>query len=239
MSTTATKTLFSALVIDDEPQIQRLLTISLEANGYRVTTVTTGQEGLSMAASQRADVIILDLGLPDMHGIAVLKHLREWTQTPVVVLTVIDDEADRIQALDNGADDYVTKPFSTGELLARLRAVLRRSDKGGLEEPVFQSGPLMVDLADRRVTFDGQLIKLTVTEFALLRMFVQHAGKVLTHQHILREVWGPEHEQNTQYLRVYMTRLREKLGAGPAVESMFLTEPGIGYRFKPEPEKTV
>jgi two-component system KDP operon response regulator KdpE len=229
-----THTTLSALVIDDEPQIQRLLVISLEANGFRVTTVATGKGGLEMAAEHRYDVIILDLGLPDLDGIVVLKRLREWSQTPVLVLTVIDDEEDRIQALDAGADDYVTKPFSTGELLARMRAVLRRSDRGGVEEPVFRSGGLEVDLAGRSVTVDGEVVKLTVTEFALLRLFVQHAGKVLTHQHILREVWGPEHENNTQYLRVYMARLREKLGPSPEVDAMFLTEPGIGYRFKPE-----
>ena len=222
----------SALVIDDEPQIQRLLTISLEANGYRVTTTGTGQEGLAIAAQRRHDVIILDLGLPDLDGLAVLKQLREWTQTPVVVLTVLDEEADKIEALDSGADDYVTKPFNSGELLARLRAAIRRADKGKLEEPTFRSGGLVVDLAGRWVTRDGQPVKLTVTEYALLRLFIQHAGKVLTHRHILREVWGREHEGDTQYLRVYMTRLREKLESSPPAAPLFVTEPGVGYRFK-------
>jgi len=222
----------SALVIDDELQIQRLLTISLEANGYRVTTTGTGQEGLAIAAQRRHDVIVLDLGLPDFSGISVLKQLREWTQTPVVVLTVQDEEADKIEALDSGADDYVTKPFNSAELLARLRAVMRRSDKGKLEEPAFRTGALVVDLADRRVTRAGEPVKLTVTEYALLRLFIQHAGKVLTHRYLLREIWGPEHEQNTQYLRVYMTRLREKLETEPAKAALFLTEPGVGYRLK-------
>jgi two-component system, OmpR family, KDP operon response regulator KdpE len=232
VNTPGTQARFSALVIDDEPQIQRLLTITLEANGYCVTTAGTGQEGIVIAAQRRHDIVILDLGLPDMSGISVLKQLREWTQTPVVVLTVLDDEADKVEALDSGADDYVTKPFNSGELLARLRAALRRADKGKSEEPTFRAGGLVVDLAGRWVTRDGELVKLTATEYALLRLFVQHAGKVLTHRHIMREIWGPEHEQNTQYLRVYMTRLREKLEAEPGKSALFVTEPGVGYRFK-------
>ena len=231
MSTTPVIPSYSALVIDDEPQIQRLLTITLEGNGYRVTTTGTGQEGLAAIARHRHDIIILDLGLPDVNGVLVLKQLREWTQTPVVILTVLDEEADKIEALDSGADDYVTKPFNTGELLARLRAALRRADKGKLEEPVFHAGGLSVDFASRRVSRDGQPIKLTATEYALLRLFVQHAGKVLTHRHILCEIWGPQHEQQTQYLRVYMTRLRDKLEADPAKPVLFRTEPGVGYRF--------
>jgi two-component system KDP operon response regulator KdpE len=229
---TPNPTHISALVIDDEPQIQRLLTISLEANSYRVSIAGTGQEGLAIAAQRRHDIIILDLGLPDLNGIAVLKQLREWTQTPVIILTVLDEEAEKIEALDHGADDYVTKPFNTGELLARLRAALRRADKGKNEEPVFHAGDLAVDFANRRVTRLGEPVKLTATEYALLRLFIQHAGKVLTHRHILREIWGPEHEGDTQYLRVYMTRLREKLEANPSESVLFLTEPGIGYRFK-------
>lgn len=219
------------LVIDDEPQIQRLLAVTLEANGYRVAAAGTGREGLAAAAHQRRDIIILELGLPDLNGIEVLKQLREWTQTPVVVLTVLDEEAAKIEALDAGADDYVTKPFNTGELLARLRAALRRADRSAAEEPVFRTGNLTVDFGSRRVTRDGQPIRLTATEYALLRLFIQHAGKVLTHRHILREVWGPEHERQTQYLRVYVARLREKLEADPASPALLLTEPGVGYRF--------
>ena len=230
MSVAKTQSPISALIIDDEPQIQRLLTITLEANGYRVTTACNGKEGLATAAERRHDVIVLDLGLPDLSGISVLKQIREWTQTPVIILTVQDAESDQIEALDSGADDYVTKPFKTGELLARLRAALRRSDKGKTEEPIIHFGDLAVDLANRRVTRKGEPIKLTVTEYAILRLFVQHAGKVLTHRHILREVWGPENEQQTQYLRVYVTRLREKLEANPAAPVLFLNESGVGYR---------
>jgi two-component system KDP operon response regulator KdpE len=175
-------------------------------------------------------VVILDLGLPDLSGLEVLKRLREWTQTPVIILTVQDDEADKIAALDSGADDYVTKPFNTGELLARLRAALRHADKSRAEEPVFHSGDLVVDLVARRVTRKGQVVKLTATEYALLRLFIQHAGKVLTHRQILREVWGPTHEEHTHYLRVYMAHLREKLEAKPSQPELFLTEPGVGYR---------
>ena len=231
MTTESTTASLSALVIDDEPQMLRLLTITLEANGYGVNTAPTGRDGLSAAAQRRHDIIILDLGLPDLNGVAVLKQLREWTQTPVVVLTVLDAEADKIEALDSGADDYVTKPFNTGEFLARLRATMRRSDKGALEQPVFRTGDLMVDFGSRRVSRKGQPVKLTVTEYALLRLFIQHGDKVLTHRYILREVWGPEHEDETQYLRVYMTRLREKLEPDPATSTLFITEPGVGYRF--------
>lgn len=231
MTAATTETPISALLIDDEPQILRLLTITLEANGYRVATAASGQEGIAAAAQRRHDIIILDLGLPDLNGIAVLKQLREWTQTPVIILTVQDEEADKIEALDSGADDFITKPFNTGELLARLRASLRRADRGRAEEPVFHAGNLAVDFSRRRVTRAGQPVKLTATEYALLRLFIQHAGKVLTHRHILREIWGPEHEQHTQYLRVYVTRLREKLEADPASPALLLTEPGVGYRF--------
>jgi len=221
----------SVLVIDDEPQMQRLLTITLQANGYHVTTAPSGQEGLATAALSRHDLIILDLGLPDISGIEVLTQLREWTQTPVIVLTVRDEETDKVQALDAGADDYVTKPFNSREFLARIRAILRRVERGKLEKPVFRTGDLEVDFGSRRVTRKGEPVKLTVTEYALLRLFIQHAGKVLTHRHILREVWGPEDERQTQYLRVYMTRLREKLEPDPNHPILFLTESGVGYRF--------
>ena len=155
-------------------------------------------------------------GLPDMNGIAVLRNLREWTQTPVIVLTVQDGEAEKVESLDSGADDYVTKPFNTAELLARLRATVRRANRGQADEPAHRFGEIEVDLASRRVTRNGQPLKLTATEYVLLRLFIQHAGKVLTHQQILREVWGVEHQTQTQYLRVYMARLREKLEKDPA-----------------------
>jgi two-component system KDP operon response regulator KdpE len=219
-----------ALAIDDEPQIQRLLTIALESEGYKVETAGAGQEALTMSARNRHDFFIIDLGLPDMSGLVVLKQLREWTQAPIIILTVQDGEAEKIEALDSGADDYVTKPFNTGELLARIRAALRRVNKSRADEPVFRAGELEVDLANRRVSRKGEPVKLTATEYVLLRLFVQHAGKVLTHPQILREVWGVDHQENTQYLRVYMARLREKLEIDPAAPPLFLTESGVGYR---------
>lgn len=231
MNTTVSAPQLSALVIDDEPQIQRLISTILEAHDYHVATAGTGREGLATVAQRRHDLIILDLGLPDMGGVAVLKQIREWTQTPVVILTVHDSELEKIEALDSGADDYVTKPFNSGELLARLRAALRRADKGKVEQPVLHFGNLTVNLAARLVTRDNQAVKLTSTEYALLRLFVQHVGKVLTHRQILREVWGPEHEKKTQYLRVYVQRLRDKLEMNPDAPAFFLTESGIGYRF--------
>jgi len=221
----------SALVIDDEPQIQRLLSTVLEANHYRVTTASSGQDGLATISRQRHDLIILDLGLPDITGLAVLKKLREWTQAPVVILTVQDSEPEKIEALDAGADDYVTKPFSSGELMARLRATVRRADRGKAEEPALRFGNITVNLAARLVTRENQAVKLTSTEYALLRIFVQNVGKVVTHRQVLREVWGPEHEQKTQYLRVYVQRLRDKLEPNPDSPVFFLTESGIGYRF--------
>jgi two-component system, OmpR family, KDP operon response regulator KdpE len=221
-----------ALVIDDEPQILRLLTLALESNGYRVSTARNGQEGLAAVATSRHDIVLLDLGLPDVNGVLVLKQLRGWSQVPVVILTVQDSESDKIEALDAGADDYVTKPFNTGELLARMRASLRRADRGEARAAVFQAGPLTVDFATRKVALNDEPVKLTATEYALLQLFIRHAGKVLTHRYLLHEIWGPEHEAQTQYLRVYITRLREKLEANPSAPTLFLTEIGVGYRFQ-------
>lgn len=220
----------AVLAVDDEPQILRLLTIALEANGYRVSTAASGQEALAVAAQQHHDLILLDLGLPDMTGLQVLKQLREWTQAPVIIITVQEAAAEKIEALDLGADDYVTKPFNTGELLARMRAALRRYHKTRFDEPVFRLGDITVDLSSRVVTVKGNSVKLTAKEFDLLRLFIQHAGKVLTHRQILRDVWGADHEDQTQYLRVYMARLREKLEPDPAAPPLFLTEAGVGYR---------
>jgi len=220
----------SVLAIDDEPQMLRLLTVALEDEGYRVTTAATGQAAIATAARHRQDAFLLDLGLPDLSGLAVLKQIREWTQAPIIILTVQDGEAEKIEALDSGADDYVTKPFNTCELLARLRAALRRSNKGAADEPIVRLGAVEVDLAGRHVTVKGQPVRLTATEYNLLRLFVRHAGKVLTHGQILREVWGADHEAQTQYLRVYMQRLREKLEPDAAAPPLFLTEPGVGYR---------
>src|SRR6516225_1260070 len=204
----------TALVIDDELQIRRLLRVCLEANNYKVLEAPNGQEGIASAAQRPPDVVILDLGLPDMDGVTVLKRLREWSRVPVIVLTVRDREEDKIAALDGGADDYITKPFGTGELLARLR-VAQRHAAPDPKDSVFRSGKLEVDLAGRTVKLDGKEIRLTATEYSLLRLFVQHAGKVLTHRQILREVWGPNYEEQTHYLRVYLKHLREKLESEP------------------------
>ncbi len=216
-------------------QIRRLLRVSLEAHGYRVFEAATGQAGLTEAAQRQPELVLLDLGLPDMDGVSVLKRLREWSHVPVLVLSVRDREEDKIAALDNGADDYVTKPFSTGELVARLR-VAQRHAQPAAEMAVFRSGQLEVDLTARVVTLQGKEVKLTATEYGLLRLFVQHAGKVLTHRQILREVWGPNYVEQTHYLRVYMAHLREKLEARPAQPELFNTEPGVGYRFCAMPE---
>ena len=218
-----------ALVIDDELQIRRLLRVCLEANGYRVSEAATGKDGIAEAAQRPPDIVLLDLGLPDMEGVAVLKRLREWSHVPVVVLSVRDREEDKIAALDNGADDYVTKPFSSGELLARLRVAQRHATPLS-EATVFRSGQLQVDLAARVVKRKGEEVKLTATEYNLLRLFVQHAGKVLTHRQILKEVWGPNSVEQTHYLRVYLAHLREKLEANPAEPELLITEPGVGYR---------
>jgi two-component system KDP operon response regulator KdpE len=217
------------LVIDDEIQIRRLLKISLEAGGYRVYEAVNGAAGLAEAAQRRPDIVVLDLGLPDMDGVTVLKRLREWSNVPVVVLSVRDREDDKIAALDNGADDYLTKPFSTGELLARLR-VAQRHAQPPIDEAVFRSDRVEVDLTSRTVKVDGKQIKLTATEYALLQLFVRHAGKVLTHRQILKEVWGPDYVEQTHYLRVYMAHLREKLEKNPSTPELLVTESGVGYR---------
>jgi len=223
----------NVLVIDDELQIRRLLRVCLEGNGYRVLEAATGQEGITQAAQHPPDVVLLDLGLPDLDGVTVLKRLREWSRVPVVVLSVRDREEDKIAALDNGADDYVTKPFSTGELLARLRVAQRHALPSG-ESPVFHSGDLEVNFTDRTVKLRGRDVKLTATEYSLLRLFVQHAGKVLTHGQILKEVWGPGYVEQTHYLRVYVAHLREKLEGDPAKPKLITTEPGVGYRLLAE-----
>jgi len=219
-----------ALIIDDEVQIRRLLRVVLEGESYQVYEAETGQQGLTEIATRRPWVILLDLGLPDMEGLEVLKRLREWSEAPVIVLTVRDDVHEKVAALDAGADDYVTKPFSTPELLARLRAAQRKT-RPEEEISVFKNGDLVVDLTARVITRAGREIKLTATEYALLRLFVKHPGRVLTHRYILREVWGPKSEEHRQYLRVYVTHLRQKIEPDPARPSLISTQPGIGYRF--------
>ena len=217
------------LVIDDEVQIRRLLRITLEAGGYTVIDAASGKDGLVEAATRKPDLIILDLGLPDMEGVAVLKRLREWSKVPVVVLSVRDRDEDKTVALDEGADDYVTKPFSTPELLARLRVALRHAQPAD-EQAVFRTGDLEVDLAERRVSVRKQEIKLTATEYSLLKLFVRHAGRALTHRQILKEVWCQNALDQSHYLRVYVAKLREKIEAIPSNPFLLITEPGIGYR---------
>jgi two-component system, OmpR family, KDP operon response regulator KdpE len=219
-----------ALIIDDEVQIRRLLRVVLEGENYQVHEIGAGQQGLMEIAGRRPDVILLDLGLPDLEGLEVLKRLREWSEAPVIVLTVRDDVQEKVAALDAGADDYVTKPFSTAELLARLRAAQRKT-RPEEEISVFKNGDLIVDLTARVVTRGGRQIKLTATEYALLRLFVKHPGRILTHRYILREIWGPKSEEHRQYLRVYVTHLRQKIEPDPARPSLISTQPGIGYRF--------
>jgi two-component system, OmpR family, KDP operon response regulator KdpE len=219
-----------ALIIDDEVQIRRLLRVALENENYQVHEAGTGQQGLAGIANLKPAVILLDLGLPDMDGLNVLRRLREWSEVPVIILSVRDNEQGKVAALDASADDYVTKPFSTPELLARLRAVQRKT-RPPEEVSVFQRGELVVDLTTRVVTRGGREIKLTATEYALLRLFVLYPGRVLTHRYILREIWGPQSEEHRQYLRVYVTHLRQKIEPDPAKPSLIKTEPGIGYRF--------
>lgn len=220
-----------ALIIDDEVQIRRLLRVVLEGEGYQVHEALTGQQGLMEIASRRPAIILLDLGLPDLDGLEVLKRLREWSEAPVLVLSVRDDEQGKVAALDAGAEDYVTKPFSTPELLARLRAAQRKT-RPEEETSIFKSGDLIVDLTARVVTRAGHEVKLTATEYALLRLFVRHAGRVLTHRQILREIWGPKSEEHRQYLRVYVTHLRQKIEPDPVKPRLIKTEQGIGYRFE-------
>ena len=217
------------LVIEDEIQIRRLLRVCLERNDYEVVEATTGDEGIGEAVRRHPDAVLLDLGLPDMDGLAVLKRLREWSQVPVLVISVRGHEEDKISALDNGADDYVTKPFSTGEVLARLR-VARRHKQTPTKLENFHSGNLEVDLTTRTVKVKGRKIKLTATEYSLLLLFIKHAGKVLTHGQILREVWETNDADKIGHLRVYMAYLREKLETNPAEPELLITEPGVGYR---------
>jgi two-component system KDP operon response regulator KdpE len=217
------------LIIDDEAQIRRFLRVSLEAAGYRIVEAATGQDGVVQAAMSRPDVVILDLGLPDMSGNEVLAKIREWSAVPVIVLSVQDAEQDKIAALDAGADDYVTKPFGMGELLARLRVATRHAQPVP-ESPEFRNGHLDVDFVHRLVTVNDQPVKLTATEYKLLLLFIKHAGKVLTHRQILKEIWGPHTVEQTQYLRVYMAQLRKKLELDPNQPQLFITESGVGYR---------
>ncbi|HWQ73233.1 MAG TPA: response regulator [Desulfitobacteriaceae bacterium] len=217
------------LIIDDEIPIRRFLRVALTSHGYVVKDVGTGREGLKEAAVISPDLVILDLGLPDIDGIEVVCQLREWSKVPVIILSVKEQEADKIKALDSGADDYVTKPFAMGELLARIRAALRHA-VGVCEEPVLRFNDLIIDLAHRQIKVAGAEIKLTPTEYELMKNLAINAGKVLTHKFLLRAVWGPAYENDIQYLRVYMGQIRRKLESDPSRPRHVITEPGVGYR---------
>lgn len=224
----------SALIIDDEKQIRRLLRLALESADHQVFEAETGEAGLLEIVNHRPDIVLLDLGLPDMEGVKVLRRLREWSDVPVLILSVRDDPDEKVAALDAGADDYVTKPFDTAELLARVRAAQRRSltETG---EPIYHSGALCVDFSARQVKLHGAEIKLTPTEYSLLRVLVQNAGKVVTHRQLLRTVWGEKAESQAQYLRVYVTHLRKKLETERDAPALIKTEVGIGYRLSTDP----
>lgn len=219
------------LVVDDEPAIRRFLRASLGAHGYTVMEASCGEDALKTVALNHPEVVILDLGLPDINGVEVTRRLREWTQIPIIILSVREHEGDKIAALDAGADDYLTKPFGMGELMARMRVVLRRSAQT-TEEPIYQICELKVDLARRQVSVAGQDISLTPTEYDLLRVLAQHAGKVITHHQLLRMVWGDAYQTETHLLRVNMSNLRRKIEPDPARPRYILTEPGVGYRLK-------
>jgi two-component system, OmpR family, KDP operon response regulator KdpE len=220
------------VLIEDEPQIRRFLRAALVGQGYRLFEAATGEAGLVEAATRQPDIIILDLGLPDVDGLEVIKRLREWTAIPIIILSARGQERDKIAALDAGADDYVSKPFGVGELLARMRVALRHAAHGPSDpgESIFEVGELTVDLVRRQILVAGAPIHLTPIEYRLLTTLIRHAGKILTHQHLLREVWGPNQTDQAQYLRVYIAQLRRKLEKNPAQPRYVLTEPGVGYR---------
>lgn len=224
------------LVIDDEPQIRRFLDIGLRAQGYTVLQAATGQEGLEKLVSQGADLVVLDIGLPDMEGHDVLKSLRQWSQVPVIMLSVRAGELEKVAALDAGANDYVTKPFGTQELMARIRVLLRQSMPAEEMPTLFDDGHLRIDLARREVRVDGELITLGRKEYALLILLLKHTGRVVTQPHILREIWGMTHTEDTHYIRILVGKLRLKLGDSPLKPRYIATEPGVGLRFLEEPQ---
>ena len=225
----------AVVLIEDEPQIRRFLRATLTAEGYRLFEATTGAAGLIEVGSRQPDVVIVDLGLPDMDGLEVIRRIREWTTVPIVVLSARGQERDKVTALDGGADDYVSKPFGAGELLARIRVALRHAAGVARDDAeAFKVGALEVDMLRRQVLLDGVEVRLTPIEYRLLTTLVRHAGKVVTHQQLLREVWGPTHTDQSHYARVYMAHLRHKLEAEPARPRYLLTEPGVGYRLAAE-----
>jgi two-component system KDP operon response regulator KdpE len=219
------------LVVDDEPQIRRALRTSLEAHGYEVATVGTGEEGVVASADQQPDLVLLDLGLPDMDGTEVIRRVRGFSDVPVIILSVRETQSDKVAALDAGADDYVTKPFAMEELLARGRAAGRRAGPDEPPQPTLRYGALEIDLARRLVTLDGQQLHVTPTEYSLLEALVSNPGKLLTHQWLLRRVWGQGYGTETTYLRTYIRALRKKLGDDASSPALIVTEPGVGYRW--------
>lgn len=229
-----TSSALQILLVEDEPQMRRFLRVALEGSGYRYLEATTGGEGLALAIQHRPDVILLDLGLPDMDGLALMSRLREWSQTPVIIISARGQEADKVRALDVGADDYLTKPFGTGELLARIRVALRHAEPGAAEDPRFILGRWRVDLAKRQVLVAGQEVHLTPIEYRLFTTLIRHAGKVVTHRQLLKEVWGGVAGAQPLYLRVYMAQLRHKLEEDPSRPQYLRTEPGVGYRLRTE-----
>lgn len=221
------------LLVEDEREMRRFLRASLVSHGYRLVEASTAAEAMPLATSHNPEVVLLDLGLPDGDGMELIARLREWMRAPIIVLSARGREADKVEALDAGADDYVTKPFGVDELLARLRVALRHSSQGAVtSEPILEAGPLRVDLARRLTTLGEREVRLTPIEYRLLVYLLQNAGKVLTHRQLLKEVWGPVHARETHYLRVYMAQLRRKLEDDPARPKLLLTEPGVGYRLR-------
>lgn len=221
------------LIIEDEPQIRRFVRNALEADGCRVFEAEEGRRGLIDAGTRKPDLLILDLGLPDMDGVALIRDLRNWSGMPILILSARSDEQDKVIALDSGADDYLTKPFGVAELLARVRALLRRRAGGTDSSPRLVFGEVEVDFPLRTVSRRGEAVKLTPIEFRLLSVLAGNPGKVLTHRHLMREVWGPSYAESSHYLRIYISHLRQKLEADPARPAHFLTETGVGYRFQP------
>jgi two-component system, OmpR family, KDP operon response regulator KdpE len=221
------------LVVDDEPQIRRTLAINLRARGYQVDLAATGEEALKAAADQQPDVVVLDLGLPGIDGLQVIQGLRGWTRVPIIVLSVREREADKVAALDAGADDFVTKPFGINELLARLRAAVRRATPSDEQVLIVQTPDFRVDLAAKQVVRDGKEVRLTPTEWQLVELLVRNPGRLISQRQLLHEVWGPKYREETNYLRVFMAQIRRKLEPDPAHPRYFITEPGMGYRYQP------
>ena len=223
------------LIIDDEPQIRRFLKASLGAHDYDVVEASDGKSAVKACTVESPDLVILDLGLPDIDGLEVISQIREWSKVPIIVLSIRSDESDKVDALDRGANDYVTKPFGMAELMARMRVTLRQAaGSESADDPVIRAANLEVDLSKRLVSLNGSPVRLSRKEYNLLRILVSHPNKVISHQQILTEVWGPGYVEETQYLRVYIGHLRQKLEADPANPKLFITEPGVGYRFKSE-----